>query len=67
MNITADLTMSSPVEPVIKKIHSNKTKVPGPRRVPQQSYQVEFFINKHIKSKLYTQHNYPAKLYKIFV
>ena len=54
------LTMCGPVEPVIEKVHSNKTKVPCPRIIPWQSYQMKIVVKKHIKSKFCTQHNYPA-------
>ena len=55
------LTMSSPMEPVIYKIHSNKTNVPGPWGIPRQSHQMKIIINKNVQSKLSTQHNYPEK------
>ena len=55
------LTMSSPMEPVIYKIHSNKTNVPGPWGIPWQSHQMKIIINKNVQSKLSTQHNYPEK------
>jgi len=56
--------MCSSVEPVIEKIYSNETKVPCPRGVPWQFYQLEIVINEHIKNKFNTQHNYPVKIKK---
>ena len=56
--------MCSPMEPVIEKIYSNKTKVPSPRRVPWQFHQVEIVINEHIKNKFSAQYNYPVKIKK---
>ena len=53
--------MSGPMEPVIYKIHSNKTNVPGPWGIPGQSHQMKIIINKNVQSKLNTQHNYPEK------
>ena len=59
--------MCSSMEPVIEKIYSNETKVPGPRRVPWQFHQVEVVINEHIKNKFSTQHNYPVKIIKYVI
>ena len=61
MYLDKQLTMSSPMEPVIYKIHSNKTNVPGPWGIPWQSHQMKIIINKNVQSKLNTQHNYPGK------
>ena len=61
MYLDKQLTMSSPMEPVIYKIHSNKTNVPGPWGIPWQSHQMKIIINKNVQSKLSTQHNYPEK------
>ena len=61
MYLDMQLTMSSPMEPVIYKIHSNKTNVPGPWGIPWQSHQMKIIINKNVQSKLSTQHNYPEK------
>ena len=57
--------MCSSMEPVIKKIYSDETKVPCPRRVPRQFHQVEIVINEHIKNKFSTQYNYPVKIKKV--
>ena len=61
MYLDMQLTMGSPMEPVIYKIHSNKTNVPGPWGIPRQSHQMKIIINKNVQSKLSTQHNYPEK------
>ena len=59
--------MSGPMEPVIEKIHSKKTKVPGPWGIPRQSHQMKIIINKNVQSKLSTQHNYPEKKIKSLI
>ena len=59
--------MCSSMEPVIEKIYSDETKVPGPRRVPWQFHQVKVVINEHIKNKFSTQHNYPVKIIKYVI
>ena len=48
MYLDMQLTMSSPMEPVINKIHSNKTNVPGPWGIPWQSHKMKIIINKNI-------------------
>ena len=67
MYLDMQLTMSSPMEPVIYKIHSNKTNVPGPWGIPWQSHQMKIIINKNVQSKLSTQHNYPEKKIKSLI
>ena len=56
--------MRCSMKPVVDKVHSNKTKVPCPRRVPRKFHQMEIVINKHIESQFSTQYNYPVEMKK---
>jgi len=56
--------MSSSMEPIIKKVHSNKAKIPCSRMIPRQIYQTKLVVNKHIESHNSNQNNNSAKFKK---